>query len=90
MTENIASYSAKDGKFGGYFNKDRDSLKIHGSEGTIDTSKPFVTWAQQHASVPFKLWHADEVKWAEVSMRTMFPGAYNKSTINKKDVFVIK
>lgn len=90
MTENIASYSAKDGKFGGYFNKERDSLKIHGSEGTIDTSKPFVTWAQQHASSPFIMWNADEVQFAQVSMRVMFPGAYNKSTINKKDVFVIK
>lgn len=90
MTENIASASAKDGKFGGYFNDDVTSLKIHGSEGTIDTSKPFVTWAQQHATYPFTMWNANQVKWATVSMNTMFPRAYAKSNINKKDVFVIK
>lgn len=90
LTENIASSSVVDGKYGGYFNKDKTSVKIHGSKGTIDTSKPFVTWAQQHASRPFSLWEANSIEWADVSMRVMFPGAYNKSTINKKDVFVIK
>ena len=89
MTENIALRSIKDGLYGGYFNKDKNSLRIHGLQGSIDTSKPFVTWAQQHAAVPFRLWNADEVKWFDISMSVMFPKAYNKSTINKKDVFVI-
>ena len=75
--------SVVDGKYCGYFNKDKTSVKIHGSKGTIDTSKPFVTWAQQHASRPFSLWEANSIEWAEVSMNTMFPRAYAKSTINK-------
>ena len=90
LTQDIALSAVKDGKYGGYFNKDKDRVKIHGSEGTIDTTKPFITWAQQHSSSPFTLWDANEVSWAWVSMKTMFPGAYNKSTIYKKDVFVIK
>lgn len=90
VTENIALSNTNDGKYGGYFNDDRTSLKIHGQKGTIDTTKVFVTWAQQHSSSPFTIWNANSVQWAEVSMRTMFPGAYNKSTINKKNVFVIK
>lgn len=90
LTENVASSSVVNGKYCGYFNKDKTAVKIHGVKGTIDTSKPFITWAQQHASRPFSLWEANTIEWAEVSMNVMFPKAYSKSTIYKKDVFVIK
>ena len=90
LTQDIASSRVKDGKYSGYFNMANDSVVMHGGKISLNTKKPFITWKQQHSSSPWSYHPGGTVEFTEVSIRKMFPGAYNKSTIDKKNIFVIK
>lgn len=91
VTESVARANAdENNKVTAWFDKTGKEMLIFGHGDIVNTNKHIVCWVQQHTSDPWRRFRPGELVKQTVSMESLFPGAYKKSTIKKSNVFILK
>lgn len=91
LSRNVADAHCTGGDtFGAYFNQGGDNVRVLGQEGTIKDNAPVIFWIQQHSSEKWAKFEKGELKYKEVHINRLFPGAYKKATYSKDRVLVLK
>lgn len=90
LTRDIAEARSHDDYFGAYFSATGTKVEMIGTKGTVKTNKNVFAHFQQNSSIDWKRFPPDSLVYKEVHISKLFPKAFKKSTIKKKDIFVIK